>query len=42
MIIQVERIINYQLARPTEFRAIKIIRIGPTDNIMLQKSRLKF
>ena len=30
VIIQGERIMNYQFARPIEFRAIRIIRIGPT------------
>ena len=30
VIIQEDRIMNYQLARPIEFRDIRIIRIGPT------------
>ena len=30
VIIQEERIMNYQFARPIEFRAIRIIRFGPT------------
>ena len=44
VIIQGERIMNYQFARPIEIRAIRIIRMGLDlpDNIMLQKSGLKF
>ena len=42
VIIQVERVINYQLARPTEFRGIRNLELDLPDNIMLQKSGLKF
>ena len=41
VIIQVERIMNYQLARPTEFRANRIIWIGSTRWYYASKIRVE-
>ena len=41
MIFQGERVVNYQLVRPIEFRAIRIIRIGSTIKYYASKTRIE-
>ena len=41
VIFQGERVVNYQLARPIEFRTIRIIRIGPTRKYYDSKIRVE-
>ena len=41
VILQGERVVNYQLARPIEFRTIRIIRIGPTRKYYDSKIRVE-